>query len=173
MKIELANLSEGRGTFVHVYEPAELDVMEDRLALVSPARVEGQVKRSGNDAFVEGRIDADVEVECDRCLQPVKFPVRTEFAVAFITEREYEQTQAAELTADDMSVSVFDGESIDIDEVVREQVLLAVPARALCNDNCKGMCANCGADLNLTICGCDTTEVDPRWETLKKLKNLK
>jgi uncharacterized protein len=68
-----------------------------------------------------------------------------------------------------MTVSVFDGSAIDVDEIVKEQILLAVPTRMLCREDCKGICPECGADRNTGECNCVTNDIDPRWAALKKL----
>ena len=82
---------------------------------------------------------------------------------------DYESTQAAELTEAEMSVSVFDGDAIDVDEIVKEQVLLAVPTRMLCREDCKGICPECGTDRNTGDCNCVANDIDPRWAALKNL----
>jgi DUF177 domain-containing protein len=170
MRIELANLKEGRSSFAHVYELGELDLDDEYIKLSQPASVSGKLRVSGNRGLVDGSIGTQVQVECDRCLQPVVFPVQTAFHLEYVTGAEYEALRAVELSDDEMLVSVFDGEIVDIDEIVREQVLLSVPARVLCSQGCKGICTSCGSDLNLGDCGCETREIDLRWEALKKLK---
>ena len=171
MRIELENLEVGKGSFAHTYQPDELDLMDDRLRLEQPASVTGRIRTSGSEVRVSGKIDARVEVECDRCLKALEVPVSAKFALEYITGQQYESTHVAELSTEEMAVSVFDGETIDVDEIVREQILLAVPDRALCNDDCKGICSNCGTDLNSGNCNCESSEIDPRWEALKKFKN--
>ena len=74
----------------------------------------------------------------------------------YITGSDYESSEVAELTEDEMSVSVFDGEAIDVDEIVKEQILLAVPTRMLCREDCKGICPECGTDRNTGECNCVT-----------------
>jgi uncharacterized protein len=169
MRIELTNLEDGGGNFAHVYHPEELDLLDERVWLAGPASVKGVVRRIGGKVVVIGNAEAPARVECDRCLKPVEFAVSTDFSVDYITGRDYESTNVVELTEDEMSLSVFDGESIDVDEIVREQVLLAVPARALCQQDCKGICPTCGADRNAATCDCEASEIDPRWAALKKL----
>jgi uncharacterized protein len=171
MRIELDSLEGGKGKFAHTYQPEELDLLDERLRLTAPASVTGFVKRSGAEVVVSGRFSSIVSVECDRCLKTVELPVSAEFSVDYITGKDYESSQAAELTADDLDVSVFDGESIDVDELVKEQILLSVPDRTLCREDCKGICSSCGADLNAGACNCEQTDIDPRWEALKKFKN--
>lgn len=170
MRIELENLEGGRGDFAHVYQPEELNPVDERVGLTEPASVKGKVRLSGDQVFVNGHVDARAQVECDRCLKPVEAPVSADFALEYITGKEYESSAVAELTEAEMSVSVFDGEAIDVDEIVKEQILLAVPTRMLCREDCKGICPECGIDKNTGECRCVTNDIDPRWAALKNLK---
>ena len=170
MRIELENLEGGRGDFAHVYQPDELDPVDERIRLTEPATVKGKVRLSGNEVFVNGHIDTRAQVECDRCLQQIELPVSADFALEYITGSDYESSNLAELTEDAMAVSVFDGEAIDIDEIVKEQIVLAVPTRVLCREDCKGICPECGIDKNTGECQCVTDDIDPRWAALKNLR---
>lgn len=171
MRIELENLEGGNGDFAHVYQPDELNPVDDRIRLTAPAAVKGNVRLSGNEVFVNGYIDTRAQVECDRCLQQIELPVNADFALEYITGSEYESSDVAELTEDELSVSVFDGDALDIDEIVKEQIVLAVPTRMLCRDDCKGICPECGIDKNTGECQCVTDDIDPRWAALKNLKS--
>jgi len=169
MRIELENLEGGRGDFAHVYQPEDLNPVDERVQIIEPATVSGRVRLSGNEVFVNGHVETRAQVECDRCLKPVELPVRADFELEYITGDEYESSPAAELTEAEMSVAVFDGEAIDVDEVVKEQILLAVPTRMLCREDCKGICPECGTDLNTGECACKKDDIDPRWAALKNL----
>jgi len=171
MRIELEKLEDGRGAFAHTYQPEELDLLDERVTLDGPVAVDGKVRRSRAEVVVSGRIATQVRVECDRCLKTIELPVAADFKLDYITAQEYESSHAAELSADDLAVSVFDGETIDLDELVKEQILLSVPDRMLCREDCKGICSNCGADLNKGACDCAPSDIDPRWEALKRIKN--
>ena len=170
MRIELENLEGGKGDFARVYRPDELDPVDERIRLTEPAAVNGQIRLSGHDVVVNGHIDTRAQVDCDRCLKPVELPVSADFELEYITGSDYESSQVAELTEAEMSVSVFDGEAIDVDEIVKEQILLAVPTRMLCREDCKGICPECGMDKNTGECQCVTDSIDPRWAALKNLK---
>jgi uncharacterized protein len=170
MRIELENLEGGKGDFAHVYQPEELNPVDERVRLAGPASVKGKVRLSGNEVFVNGHVEALAQVECDRCLQRVEAPVSADFALEYITGSEYESGDAAELTEEQLSVSVFDGQAIDVDEIMKEQILLAVPTRMLCREDCKGICPECGIDKNTGECQCVTDDIDPRWAALKNLK---
>jgi uncharacterized protein len=169
MRIELENLEGGRGEFAHVYQPEDLNPVDERVQIIEPAQVNGKVRLAGNEVFVNGHVETRAWVECDRCLKPVELPVSADFTLEYITGAEYESSAAAELTEAEMSVSVFEGKAIDVDEIVKEQVLLAVPTRMLCREDCKGICPECGTDLNTGECKCVKDDIDPRWAALKNL----
>jgi uncharacterized protein len=173
MRIELVNLEHGRADFAHVYQPDELGRFDERVSLVEPVKVEGKVRLAGPEVFVNGHIETRAQVECDRCLKQVEIPVNADFDLQYITGAEYESSAAAELTEEALAVSVFDGETIDVDEIVKEQILLAVPTRIVCQPDCKGICPVCGIDKNTDECECETTDVDPRWAALKNLTSGK
>jgi uncharacterized protein len=173
MRIELAGLESGKGAFAHAYAPGELVLEDDRVLLVGPPTVSGQIRQKDRRVHVRGRLDARLQVECARCLKPVQIPVDSRFKLEYVTAEDYLAQQAVELTEEDLDLSVFDGEVIDIDELVTEELLLAVPDHVLCNDNCKGICPVCGVDQNSVDCECQTAEVDPRWVGLKELVNGK
>ena len=171
MRIELATLEGGKGIFAHAYEPAALVLEDERVTLVRAPTVSGKVRQKANRFHVNGDVTARVQVECDRCLRLVELPVDSHFKLEYVTAEDYRAQQAVELTEEDLDLSVFDGEALDIDELVKEELLLAVPDHVLCSEGCKGVCAVCGANRNTTDCGCETREVDPRWAGLKKLVN--
>jgi uncharacterized protein len=170
VRIELDKL-EGRSTKLeHTYEPDELVLDDEHARLVEPLRVTARVRRSGHEVRLSGQIDARAEVDCDRCLKKVVVPVETTFDVTYVPAADYLESEAAELQEEDLSLSVYEGEAIDMDELVREQVLLAMPARSLCSEDCKGLCPVCGINRNETPCECEGQATDPRWQALKDLR---
>jgi len=173
MRIELHNLEEGKGVFTHAYEPGQLDLADERVSLCGPTAVSGKIRKVGAELIVSGRLETCAQVDCDRCLQPIQLPISSDFSLEYISDSDYEMSHTPELTEDLMGVSVFDGESIDIDEVVKEQLLLSIPSRVLCREECMGFCEKCGADKNAGDCGCVEKEIDPRWAALKELRNGK
>jgi uncharacterized protein len=171
MRIQLEKLQGGKGGFAHVYNPDELNPIDERVTLTQPVEVKGNVKLAGNEVFVSGHVETQVQLECDRCLKSVELPVSADFALEYISGSDYESSSAAALSEEELSVSVFDGESIDVDEIVKEQILLSVPARMLCCEDCKGICPECGIDRNTGECNCAPDEIDPRWAALKNFNS--
>jgi len=170
MRIELENLEGGKREFAHVYNPDDLNPVDERVKLTAPATVNGKIRLAGNEVFVNGHVDTRTQVECDRCLKSIELPVSADFELEYITGSEYESSAVAELTEAEMAVAVFDGEALDVDEIVKEQILLAVPTRMLCREDCEGICPQCGVDRNTGECNCEMKEIDPRWAALKNLK---
>ena len=171
MRIELDKLEAAGGQFAHAYEPEELVLDEEHVRLTRAPEVTVRATRSDHQVRLRGKITARAEVDCDRCLKSVDIPVETSFDVSYVPAADYtSEAEATELQEEDLSLSVFDGEAIDVDDLVREQVLLALPTRALCREECKGLCPICGADKNSDSCACESKEVDPRWAALKDLR---
>lgn len=173
MRIELAKLETTEGKFAHAYAAGELELNDDRVRLAEPPRVSGRMDRQNRKVRVEGHIQARAGVDCDRCLKPIDVPVDANFNLDYVTAEGYESVHTNELASEDLALSVFDGLAIDLDEIAREQVLLAVPSQVVCRDNCKGLCATCGADRNVSDCGCEVSQTDPRWARLREIANRK
>lgn len=105
-------------------------------------------------------------VPCDRCLEPlpVEIPVSAEEEVDF---QESEEERIKDLN----EISYIDGYDLDVDLMVYEEILLGFPMKVLCQDDCKGICKVCGANLNQGECGCDRTEPDPRMSVIRDIFN--
>ena len=169
MRLELENLEQA-GAFAHVYQPDELELDEGELRLIAPADVRGRIRRKGDEVELSGTFQAELETPCARCLKPVAIPVGAEFSERFVPAVSWRSAEQHELAREDLNLSVFDGEAIDLDQLVREEIVLAAPAQVLCREDCQGLCPTCGRDKNAAACGCDTGEIDSRWEELKDLR---
>lgn len=171
MRIEVESLTGAARPFTHTYRPEEVALGEEEHArLTSEAKVEGAASRKGEEIRLRGKIETEVEVACDRCLAPLRLPLEVEFDTAFIPrEAEAVKAENVELLAADLGLSAYEGDAVDLDELVREQITLALPSRRLCREECKGLCERCGADLNAGECDCERGEVDPRWSALADL----
>ena len=150
--------------------PEEIDLSGEDVKLKSNVALEGKVIKKIMQANVEGALNAGIEIECSRCLQPIDRKLDFSFEAAFVTEENYTESKEAELKETDLDVSIFDGAKIDVNELVREQILLNLPAQEFCSENCRGLCPKCGVNRNLINCNCEEKEVDPRWSALKNLK---
>jgi len=129
----------------------------------------------GTHAFASGTFKGFLMVACSRCVGPVRLDLDEKLRVTFMPpgempeEEEAEGDEGPEVREEDLDVFAFDGERIDLEPVLREQFVLAVPYAPLCSETCKGLCPQCGIDLNTGTCACEKP-VDPRLAALKGLK---
>lgn len=170
MKVDLSIIKGSPLVFDFLLQPGEIDLEDDAVKLKSDAQVAGTLTGRIAQTDVEGRIHAEVELECTRCLQPLERSLEFPFEAIFVTPENYTEEKETELRAQDLEVSVVEGNEIDLTELAREQILLNLPAQVFCSEDCKGLCQKCGANRNLVDCNCEEKEIDPRWAALKNLK---
>jgi uncharacterized protein len=170
MFIDLASVGTTPKPLKAEFKPDEIDLdFESRLA--SAAVFRGEIYGDQGRAHVEGMITAKVETACTRCLEPVTRPFEIAFSDIFVDASRENLAREAEIGVADMDESLVIGGRVDVAEVVREQILLAMPEQVLCTEDCRGLCPKCGGNLNLIDCSCDSDETDPRWSALKNLKS--
>jgi len=168
MRIEVERL-EKPGKFSQVYAGDSLALDQD-IRLLDPVEVHGRARRSGVEVELGGELQTRIEVPCSRCLQPVSLAIRSAFAERFVPAVTWRAEEQHELREEDLDLAVFDGEAIELDDVVREEIMLAVPSHVLCREDCKGLCPVCGIDRNNSSCACESKEIDSRWDPLKDLR---
>jgi uncharacterized protein len=125
--------------------------------------------RAATDVFVDGELWAHLEGTCSRCLAGYPFRVARGFSIVLAPAPHAAGGNRA-LTTDDLSLGFYRGEEIDLSPLVLEQMILALPTRPLCEPACRGLCAQCGADLNAGACDCVSERRDPRLAVLRDLK---
>lgn len=124
--------------------------------------------RSGQELFFHGRLGGRIEGRCSRCLESYTFPLEKDFD--FVLTPEPALPTNGELSRDEMGLSFYATEEINLSPFIREQVLLALPMRPLCEDSCRGLCTGCGVNLNEESCLCAASEGDPRTAFFRTLK---
>ena len=118
---------------------------------------------------VRGQIRASVSDSCDRCLETLSQSFDAGFDLCFYPTNSIEDGGEVELARDETEIGFYEGEGIGVVEVVREQILLWLPVRSLCSQECKGICPVCGSNRNREVCECRVSFVDPRWDALRHL----
>ncbi|HYW73797.1 MAG TPA: DUF177 domain-containing protein [Pyrinomonadaceae bacterium] len=170
MRIDFENLERGGRGFSWEYAPGDLAFEKQELCLVAPVKVEGRVRRKDEQVELSGKLRAKVAVACGRCLKPVELPIELEFSERFTSAVAWKNEEQHELQPEELDLAVFDGEGIELDDLVREEILLAMPGHTLCQQECQGLCPVCGTDRNLSACDCAGSQIDPRWGKLKDLQ---
>jgi uncharacterized protein len=156
--------------FKRKYEAGELDTRDYDFELEDPPLIEGRAIRAGQDIRLRGEIKAAISAPCDRCLNEVTTPVEIPFDLFYApADASADQAVERELRERDLDFAAYENDQIDLDELVLEQLELSLPSRVLCREECRGLCPQCGADLNVEQCDCKP-QIDPRWRALADLK---
>jgi uncharacterized protein len=133
---------------------------------VGPANVHLNYYRSGQEIFLQGEVSTAVVGQCARCLEEFRFLHEPRFSFIMVP---HQGRWASEDLAEGGDLNWYEGEEIDVSPLLRERLMLALPTLPLCRDDCLGLCAQCGRNLNAGACDC-TAAVDPRLAVLRSLK---
>jgi uncharacterized protein len=123
------------------------------------------------DIRLRGRFAGRFQVPCARCVEPVEIPLEAEFDLIFRPAAADAEAAERSITAPETEIGYYQKDSLLLEDVLREQVLLSLPVRTLCKPDCKGLCPRCGENRNLQPCSCDQGPSDPRWEALAGLRS--
>lgn len=134
----------------------------------APAAVRVEYYRAGQELFFSGSITGTVIGRCARCVETYTFALQKEFSVVLVPRGDLPSEVG--LNEEDLDLSFYEGDSVDLTPLIREQLLLALPTRPLCGETCGGLCPQCGANLNQQACGCTPAVGDPRLAVLRSLK---
>ncbi|MCP4449136.1 MAG: DUF177 domain-containing protein [Myxococcales bacterium] len=130
----------------------------------------------GDNVFARGTLKAWVELACSRCLVNVRIPIKEQMMVTYLPGGQIPNEQGLEADGEDADEGDaedtygYEDEVINVEPLLRERLLLAVPYAPLCKSDCLGLCSKCGANRNESDCGCDRKVVDPRLASLKDIK---
>jgi uncharacterized protein len=149
---------------------ATADADDDGYRVAAPVGLVIDVDREGADTFrVTGRVVTRLELECSRCLEPFQIPVDAEFELRYVPQARNTGDAEREIAQDDLTTAYYENNILDLGALMREQFQLALPMKPLCADDCKGLCAQCGRNLNRGACDCAPQWEDSRLGVLKGL----
>ena len=171
MIIDLTSVVARTKTIEIAFSSAQIDLDIDGTNLTSDARFSGETERVGEKAHVRGTVVADVKIDCTRCLEPVERHFEISFDDIFVDPAADTSEIEVVLGEEQLDESIAIDGKIDLAEVVREQIILALPDQVFCSEDCKGLCPKCGSNRNLIDCRCIENEIDPRWSALKDAVN--
>lgn len=163
MRVDLAQVGSGPIDTIGTVAASAPMLADVDFRLAAAVAVTGRLTESGPGRYYwHGRLRTAVAASCRRCLVPVPVDVAAEVRVLFTEDA----------TADDPSAYVIPrgAREIDLDATIREELILAVPTYVLCREECRGLCARCGKDLNEGPCDC-RRDPDPRWAALEALRS--
>ena len=163
MKIQIGGLSEG----VHQYHFAALASeigLED--AFLRDVKVDATLEKTGTQFYLRADIQTLGIFECDRCVGQFDRTLTSSYQMYYV----WNGAETSSLDPTEVQVISPGLNIINIAEDVRQTILLSVPLKVLCREECKGLCPHCGKNLNEGACGCRETGADPRWDKLRSLQ---
>ncbi|MDI1472748.1 DUF177 domain-containing protein [Thermodesulfovibrio sp. 1176] len=164
MKIEVFDIPE-EGLALAVEETPKIEGVK----IIQPFKAILRVDKRGVEVFIKGVVSGEVELQCSRCLKEYILPIKTLLEVTYHPVQHLNKEELIELKRDEMDVDFYREGLIDTEDIIRDQILLNIPMKPLCSEDCKGLCTICGTDLNYSECGCIVQEIDPRMAILQSL----
>ena len=128
-------------------------------------RVQAVLDKTGRQAHLRATMQTNGHFTCDRCLEDFEHPISAQYEIVYIID----EGQPDVVLSDEIQYLRPDTNILDLGDDVRQFLILAVPQKLLCKEDCKGLCSKCGVNKNKVRCDCTTQEIDPRWEGLKKV----
>jgi uncharacterized protein len=152
------------------YAPGSIDFQSAEIKQSEPLEVRAVAELVEGNIRISGEIQTKMELVCARCLEPVFEEVDRNFDLFYTPLPKGGKTEEARLDEDESEIAFFQGEGLFLTDVLKEQILLALPMKVICQSDCRGLCPNCGANLNHEECRCETHATDPRLAPLARLK---
>jgi uncharacterized protein len=168
LKVDLGRLDREGSVLVEAQVPADAGLWRDSgTEWDGPVDVRLRASYAGSGEVVaRGRVKGTLADQCRRCLEPVRRSFDEEVTLVFSADATEEDSGEGDAYAFDPSRG-----ELDLSEAVRAEVILAVNPYVVCDPECRGLCPRCGANLNEGACACTVEEADPRWATLRALKD--
>lgn len=178
MFIEIRELELHPVDFAEEFRPGAIDLgpdMQQRSPLTSTGRAQLVEEHHGKhhkikDIRLQGDWATSLELPCARCIEPVMQNVTRKFELLYRPQGSDAGKEEISVTAADAEIGYYQGEGLLLEDVLREQVLLAVPLKVICREDCKGLCPHCGKNLNVEQCSCAGPQETTQWAALKEIR---
>jgi uncharacterized protein len=152
--------------------PGAINYLDEELHQIGPLKAGGKaelVTGALGEIKVTGHLSVTMDAACDRCLEKAACPIDADFMLYYRPVAEGYGDEK-EIDTGEAEMGFYEGEGLELNDVLREQVLLALPMQRVCREDCKGICPECGQNRNQHECHCQTVSGDDRWAALKQLK---
>ncbi|MBU3195555.1 YceD family protein [Clostridium algidicarnis] len=162
MSVEIIELNKGKSfkkEVSFIYNKDTISYDGEDIGFVRPIAVSGDISSNGDVITLIAKVKTELELTCSRCLEKFNYPLNLNLNEEFSFDEEIE----------DENIIILNSDNLDITEVVENSIILTLPMKKLCSEDCKGLCQICGTNLNNQSCDCDKDIIDPRLAKLKQL----
>ncbi len=159
--------------FDETFEPGQIDFTGEELEQVAPLSAKGMAELLANtdgEVRIQGRYQVQMTSQCDRCLGRARFDLDAGYDLFYRPMSFIAREEEVAIDEGEAEIGFYEGGGLELEDLLREQVLLALPMQRVCSDVCKGICPVCGVNRNETECGCKLESRDDRWGALRKLE---
>jgi uncharacterized protein len=170
LSLNLAKIRAQQERFEQVYAPRACAGPGEDFAVVAPVSLAFDIYKDKDQFRLAGRVQTTLELPCSRCVEAFESPVDASFDLRYHPRSQNVGEGEREVEEDDLSTSFYEDETIDLGQLIREQLYLSLPMKPLCREACNGLCPQCGMNLNRGTCDCRRDWEDPRLAALRALK---
>jgi uncharacterized protein len=178
MFIKIKELELRKIVFDENFAPGNMDLGQD-IKQKTPVHATGRAeliresrgaRETVEDIRLVGHLSTQVELHCARCLEPVEHDVSESFDLLYRPQGVDARRDEASISRAETEIGYYQGEGVLLEDVLKEQILLALPVKQVCSTECKGLCPHCGRNLNVENCDCVPAMSDPRWAALEDIR---
>jgi len=158
--------------FDETFQPGEIDFSGEDVRQSGPLHAAGLAELLANtdgEVRIKGHLTVKLESECDRCLGLAEFPMDAAFDLFYRPSATLRVAEEVAIDEGEAEIGFYEGEGMELEDILREQIVLLLPMQRVCSDNCKGICPVCGKNRNESACECREEPVNDRWSALRKL----
>ena len=172
MFLSVKEMEKRKIRFDESFEPGQIDFSGEDLEQGSPLRATGSAEllpHTGGELRIQGRYTVEMIAECDRCLGRATFPLNEGFDLFYRPMLEIAKEEEVAIDEGEAEMGFYEKGGVELEDILRERVLLALPMQRICSETCRGICPVCGKNRNDGACECKTETTDDRWGALRKL----
>jgi uncharacterized protein len=168
--LDLSLMREARDHIDRTLDPSVLPAVDDdAFRVTAPVHLVFDIFKAGPQFHLVGRVQSTMTLACGRCLEDIQLPLDLPFDLLYLPHAENPGEAEVEVEDDDLTTAYYQDERIDLGHLVLEQLYLALPMKPLCSEACRGLCPECGTNLNTGTCSCVREWTDPRLDSLRVL----
>ena len=169
MQLDLTRYRQQVTGFARTFQPQDIGDEGEAYRVATPVEVAFDVYKDKEKFRLVGDVRTELEVVCSRCIEPFRLPVNAHFDQRYLPASAASNEEDREIPEEDLETSYYRDDQIDLNELLREQFYLVLPMKPLCREECRGLCPQCGTNLNSGTCDCEAVWEDPRLAPLKGL----
>lgn len=158
--------------FDEIFQPGQIDFTEEEVQQAGPLHVTGIAELLPNtdgEVRIRGTLDVTMRADCDRCLSEALFSLQAKLDLFYRPMADIARDEEIEIDEGEAEIGFYEGEGMELEDILREQILLLLPMQKVCREDCKGICPICGKNRNETACQCKLEAVDDRWQALRNI----